>query len=135
MPDAPVSSRLCVVPAEFTAVFAALKPVMAKYAKHLSVKTDTPVEYTLVTKHASPFPQHKGQPMWFGSVRLGKAYVSLHLMPLYMNPGLTKTISPALKKRMQGKTCFNFKTDPAPESIAELDRLSEAALRQWGIIP
>ena len=47
-------------------VFATLKRVLAEYAKHLSVKTDTPVEYTLVTKSASPFTQHKGQPMYFG---------------------------------------------------------------------
>ena len=71
--------------------------------------------------------------MWFGSVRLGKAYVSIHLMPLYMNPALTSTISPALKKRMQGKTCFNFKTAPEPELIAELERLPEASLKHWNI--
>jgi hypothetical protein len=69
--------------ADFESVFAALKPVLGKYAKRLAVKTDTPVEYTLVTKRASPFPQHKGHPMDFGSVRVGKAYVSFHLMPLY----------------------------------------------------
>ena len=69
--------------------------------------------------------------MWFGSVRLGKAYVSFHLMALYMNPALTKTISPVLKKRMQGKTCFNFKTDPEPDILAELKRLMEAGLKQW----
>ena len=69
--------------------------------------------------------------MYFGSVRLGKAYVSFHLMPLYMNPALTKTISPALKKRMQGKTCFNFKAPPEPETLSELRRLTKAGLKQW----
>ena len=53
--------------------------------KHLTVKADTAKEYTLVSKSPSPFPRHKGQSMYFGSVRLGKAYVSFHLMPLYMN--------------------------------------------------
>ena len=115
----------------FASVFAALKPVLAGYANRLTVKVSTSVEYTLVTKSASPFPQHKGQPMFFGSVRLGKAYVSFHLMPLYMCPVLAKSISPALKKRMQGKTCFNFKTDPEPELIAALTRLTEAAFQQW----
>jgi hypothetical protein len=115
----------------FASVFAAVRPVLAKFADRLAVQTDTPIEYTLVTKSASPFPQHKGQPMYFGSVRLGKAYVSVHLMPLYMSPVLVKTISPALKKRMQGKTCFNFKTDPEPELIAALTRLTEAAFEQW----
>lgn len=118
--------------ADFEAVFAALKPVLGKYAKRLAVKTDTPVEYTLVGKSASPFPQHKGHPMCFGSVRIGKAYVSFHLMPLYMNPALTKTISPALKKRMQGESCFNFKVDPEPEALSELKRLTEASVKQWG---
>jgi hypothetical protein len=117
--------------ADYSPVFAVLKPVLAKHAKRLSVKADTAIEYTLVTKSPSPFPQHKGQPMYFGSVRLGKAYVSYHLMPLYMCPALTKTISPNLKKRMQGKTCFNFKTDPEPDLVAELQRLTEAALTQW----
>jgi len=116
--------------ADFVDVFTVLKPMLAKYAKRLSVKTDTSIEYTLVTKCASPFPEHKGQPMYFGSVRLGKAYVSFHLMPLY-SPALTKSLSPALKKRKQGKTCFNFKTDPEPELINELKRLTEAGFQQW----
>jgi hypothetical protein len=62
--------------ADFAAVFAVLKPVLTKYANRLAVKADTSVEYSLVTKSASPFQQHKGQPLHFGSVRLGKAYVS-----------------------------------------------------------
>ena len=118
--------------ADFSSVFARLKPVLAKYAKRLSVKADTPVEYTLITKSASPFHQHKGEPLYFGSVRLGKAYVSFHLMPLYMCPALVKRISPMLKKRMQGKTCFNFRTDPDSELIADLKRLTEAGFNKWG---
>lgn len=118
--------------ANFGGVFGVLKPVLAKYAKQMSVKADTPIEYTLVTKSASPFHQHKGQPLYFGSVRLGKAYVSFHLVPLYMCPTLTKSISAALKKRMQGKACFNFKSDPEPELIADLKRLTEAGFKLWG---
>jgi hypothetical protein len=117
--------------ADFTVVFAALKPVLTKYVNRFAVNADTPVEYALVTKSASPFPQHKGQPLDFGSVRLGKAYVSFHLMPIYMCPALMKSISPALKKRMQGKTCFNFKTEPEPELIAGLMRLTEAGFKRW----
>jgi hypothetical protein len=116
---------------DFETAFALLKPVLGKYAKRLSVKTDTPIEYTLETKLASPFPQHKGHPMFFGSVRLGKAYVSFHLMPLYMNPAFSETVSPQLKKRMQGKTCFNFKTPPDPAALSELKRLTEEAVKQW----
>ena len=47
--------------------------------------------------------------MFFGAVVTGKAYVSYHLMPLYTCPWLVKTVSADLKKRMQGKSCFNFR--------------------------
>jgi hypothetical protein len=116
---------------EFGAAFTSLRAVLAKFVGPLVVTTDSPNVYTVVTQKPSPFPQHKGQPMWFGEVRLGKAYSSFHLMPLYMNEGLTGSISPALKKHMQGKTCFNFKADPEPELLAELERLTEAGLRDW----
>jgi len=111
---------------EFEATFAALKSVFAPYVDRLSTKADRATEYTLLGKVPSPFPQHKGEPMFFGSVRLGRAYVSFHLMPLYMNESLTSSISPALKKRMQGKTCFNFKTTPEPALLMELAALTAA---------
>jgi len=126
------SSKLCPMASDFPTVFTALKPILAKYAKRMSVKTDTGVEYTLLTKSPSPFPQHKGQPLYFGSVKVGKAYVSFHFLPLYMSPELNKGMAPALKKRMQGKACFNFKTNPEPEAMAELKRLTEAGFKAWG---
>jgi|SRR5579871_1308232 len=117
--------------ADFAEIFATLKPVMAEQALHLAVQKDTATEYSLVTRGPSPFPQHKGQPMWFGAVKQGKAYVSFHLMPLYMSAMLEKEISPELKKRMQGKTCFNFKTVPNAELLADLKSLTAAAAREW----
>src|SRR5215467_8823995 len=112
-------------------VFAALKAVMAGQASRLAIQKDGPREYALVTKSPSPFPQHKGQPMWFGAVKIGKSYVSYHLMPLYMNAQLTNTISPELKKRMQGKSCFNFKVAPDAKAIEELRSLTAAAADHW----
>jgi len=116
---------------EFSRIFGALKPVMAEQEGRLAVQKDTSSEYSLVTKGPSPFPQHKGQPMWFGAVKLGKAYVSFHLMPLYMSPTLEKQISPALKKRMQGKTCFNFKAVPDEKLLMDLKKLTEACATAW----
>jgi hypothetical protein len=55
------------------------------------------------------------------------AYVSFHLMPIYMQAAR----SPSLKKRIQGKTCFNFKAEPEPELIAELTRLTETGFARW----
>jgi hypothetical protein len=45
---------------------------------------------------------------YFAGMRTGKRYVSFYLMPVYARPQLLDDISPALRKRMQGKSCFNF---------------------------
>jgi hypothetical protein len=119
------------MPADFASIFATLRSVLHAHQDRLAIKADTPAEYTVLTRRPSPMPQHKGQPMYFGSVRWGKAYVSFHLMPLYMCPTLIGLISPALKKRMQGKTCFNFKTAPEPALLGELEALTLAACRNW----
>ncbi len=111
---------------EFEEVFAALKTVMKKHERTLRVLKDEPQEYTLVTKSNS----NRGQPMWFGSVRAGKAYVSYHLMPLYYNPVMKARVPPALEKRMQGKTCFNFKTVDK-ELFAELKILTQAGVDSY----
>ncbi len=74
--------------------------------------------------------------MYFGSVRLGKAYVSFHLMPLYFNEKLTGLVSPELKKRMQGKTCFNFQAvdEKLFGELGELTRLGLLAYEHAGYL-
>jgi len=79
----------------------------------------------------SPLPQYKGAPMFFGAVRKGKAYVSLHLFPLYMCTDLKKGLSPELKKRMQGKTCFQFKRAPEAAVLRELKALTKAGMKAF----
>jgi len=111
---------------EFETVFGSLKALLKKHERTLKVLKDEPQEYTLVTKSNS----NRGQPMWFGSVRAGKAYVSYHLMPLYFNPPMNAMISPALKKRMQGKTCFNFKSVDK-ELFAELKTLTQEGIDSY----
>ena len=52
--------------------------------------------------------------LMFGAVNVGKRYVSYHLMCVYLAPDLLGEMSPGLRARMQGKSCFNFtKVDEA----------------------
>lgn len=44
----------------------------------------------------------------FGGVGIGKRYVSYHLMCIYLQTDLLEAMLPELRKRMQGKSCFNF---------------------------
>lgn len=90
---------------EFECVFEQLKEILVPYSKNLELKVDNETEYFLNTK----FIMKNGKPMYFGSVKINKNYVSFHLMPVYVFPELLNDIPPELKKRMQGKSCFNFK--------------------------
>jgi len=89
----------------FKQVFAELKSILKPYAQKMDVVEDTDTYYLLNTR----FIMKNKQPLCFGGVRLGKNYVSFYLMSVYASPELLKKLSPGLKKRMQGKSCFNFK--------------------------
>lgn len=89
--------------AEFAAVFKELRGILAHYGTRLNVVHDKPGHYSVDTYTIGP----NERPIHFGSARIGKNYVSYYFMPMYA--GITDGLSPALKKRMQGKACFNFK--------------------------
>lgn len=107
------------------AVFDQLKAIMQKHEAKLSVVSDGPDNYYLNTKATDP----KGRPYYFGAVQVNKRYVSYHLMPVYMYPDLLADASPELKKHMQGKSCFNFKT--ADKALfKELDALTKKGVER-----
>jgi hypothetical protein len=105
--------------AEFDAVFARLRAILAPHARTLAAKHDQPDYYYLETRTAV----YKGRPVFFAGVRKGKSYVSFHLMPVYAYPEMRKGLSPKLRKRMQGKACFNF-TAVDEELFEELRQLT-----------
>lgn len=59
-----------------------------------------------------------------------KSYVSFHLVPVYAYPDLLESASPELKKRMQGKSCFNFKS-MEPALFRELSALAGEGLKRF----
>jgi hypothetical protein len=102
----------------FDSVFAKLKPILQKYERGKLVKHDKPGNYYLDL----PFSEKYYKEICFGAVQIKKRYVSFHLMPVYMFPELLEGISDKLRKRMQGKSCFNFTTSD-DQLFAELSGL------------
>jgi hypothetical protein len=111
---------------DFDKVFAKLKAIFKPYAKKMVVVQDTPECYYLDTRYV----MKNKKPLCFGAVRLGKNYVSFHLMSVYASPDLLKTMSPELKKRIQGKSCFNFKAVDE-KLFQELDQLTKAGATRF----
>jgi hypothetical protein len=73
--------------------------------------------------------RYQGKLVMFAGIT-SKSYVAFHLFPVYMFPDLLKGISPELKKRMQGKACWNFKK-PEESLFGELGRLVEVSFERF----
>jgi hypothetical protein len=110
----------------FNEVFSELKSIFRPYAKKMDIASDTETYYLLNTRYL----MKNKQPLCFGGVRLGKNYVSFYLMSVYASPDLLEAMSPELKKRMQGKSCFNFK-EVDPRLFKELKTLTKAGAAKF----
>ena len=110
---------------DFPLVFETLKAILKPYAKNLTITADTSAAYSL----DGPYSEKYQKPLFFGAAQIKKNYVSFYLMPVYMFPDLLKSISPELKKRMQGKSCFNFKK-VEPELFKELSQLTRLSVER-----
>lgn len=113
-------------------VFDALRAIMEPCARSLDIKHDEPGNFYVDTFHV----QKNKKPLWFGGVQIKKNYVSYHLMPVYVNPRLLEGMSADLKKHMQGKSCFNFKTvdERLFIELASLTRLAQEDYRKEGYL-
>ena len=111
---------------DFNSTFTQLKEIFAPYEDKLIVLADTRDNYSLDVNYVMKNKRR----LYFGGVRRGKAYVSFHLMPVYAFPAITEKISPELKKRMQGKSCFNF-TAPDEKLFNELRKLTKAGFTRF----
>ena len=111
----------------FDEIHGRLRAILEPYAPPLFVTADGPNGYGL-----DMAPDGEREPStWFAGTRLGARYVSYYLMPVYVQPSLLDGISPELRRRMQGKSCFNFtKVDDA--LFAELADLTRAGFDATG---
>jgi hypothetical protein len=126
---------------DFPAVFALLRGILQQHANEFHVSTDTTTGYCLEAPVGPATIR-----AWRGKTKMkmipvawvqsGKSYVSYHHMALYGNSKLRDGLSEELSRRMQGKTCFNFRV-PADVPLSELQTLTArglAAMRSDGFI-
>ena len=104
----------------FQNTFNQLKSILKKFEKNLRIIADKDENYSL----NAGFDENRKADIYFGAVQIKKNYVSYHLMPVYMKPKLLDGISPELKRRMQGKSCFNFK-EVDKKFLGELSDLTD----------
>jgi hypothetical protein len=114
------------MPRDFGVAFTVLREILRPHEDELVKVHDTPEHYYLDAPHVMA----NGKPLFFGAVRTSKRYVGFHLMPVYVWPELLDDVSEDLRRRMQGKSCFNF-TSPDPRHVDELDALTRLGLERY----
>jgi hypothetical protein len=103
---------------DLTAVHDRLRLILAAHADGLVTTKDGPEGMTLEV------PGLEGKPWGYvAGTRVGKRYVSYYLMPIYASQELNASMTPELRRRMQGKSCFNFTTIDET-LLAELEDLT-----------
>jgi hypothetical protein len=110
---------------DFPAVFARLKAILQAYETQLKLDEDGAEGYML----NAPVLGLNKKPLFFGGVQIKKNYVSYYLFPVYMYPDLMDGVSESLKQRMQGKSCFNFKSMDEAQ-MAELAALTQRSFER-----
>ena len=89
--------------ASLSQVFEALAGILVPYARLLDSEMHPNMGYCLKVTHGRPAKE-----IYFGSVKLQQDHVSFHLFLLYAYPDLEAQMSPELRKRLEGKTCFRI---------------------------
>jgi hypothetical protein len=110
---------------DFGAVDRRLREILAPLRSRLIATKDGPDGLAL------EIPGLEGTPWGYvAGIRRGKRYVSYYLMSVYAFPDLVDGLSPELRRRMQGKSCFNF-TTVDERLFAELARVTEAGFEPY----
>ncbi len=111
---------------EFPAVTARLRQILEPYRDRFAVTRDEPAEMALEVHGLEGRPNG-----YFAGIRVGKRYVSYYLMAAYAFPELVEAMTPGLRRRMQGKACFNF-TRVDEQLLAELADVTARGAERWG---
>jgi hypothetical protein len=111
---------------DFSEVDRRLRQILEPLRSRFAVTKDGPAGLAI------EIPGLEGKPWgYIAGVRPGKSYVSFYLMSVYSSPELKASMSPELRRRMQGKSCFNF-TKVDERLFAELADLTWAGFEATG---
>ena len=108
---------------QFDVVYSRLSEMLRRHKDKLSVAIEKPGEFWM----AVTGEVYRGKPLVFAGVRMGKNYVSYHLMSVYMRK---VEMSAELTTRRQGKACFNF-SEVDEKLFGELDKLTASGLKDY----
>ncbi len=106
-------------------VFEALAAILVPYARLFQSEMHPNMGYCLKASHGRPAKE-----LYFGGVRLHSDHAKYHLFLLYSYPELEAGMSPELRQRLEGKTCFRIERFDR-ELFVELEALTRACFERF----
>lgn len=94
------------------ALYDEIESLLKRYSPPFTARTGAVKgkrDYNLMTTKAITLEGRKREGLYFASVIGQKDFVGFYFMPIYMAPEMGETLSPALMKLLQGKSCFQVK--------------------------
>ena len=111
---------------ELNEVFGKIKEILKKYEPPFGHKIDSNTGYDLWSFRAVEMSGRKYPELYFGGITLRGKYVSLYNMAIYIHKELLADLSPALKKKLSGKSCFHL-TEVDNTMLTEIETLYDKA--------
>ncbi len=116
---------------DFGDTYERLRAIPQPLDRKLDVRKDNDAEYESWCRE-----KLEGREIFFAGVSEKKRYVSFHLFPVCTNPELLEGMAPELRKRLQGKSCFNFTRleKPLERELRKLTKAGFDCYRKRGLI-
>ena len=90
-------------------IFAALRPLLARYQPPLVSKHDDERYYDLWSVKDMVVEGRKRKEVYFAGLIIQKGYVGFYFMPVYSDAEVKDFFKPELLSRLKGKSCFHIK--------------------------
>ncbi len=111
-------------------VYEQLKEMLSSLVPPLAVLKDVPGDFQITaTKHVV-IDKRKMAGVWFAGLKMNKAAVTLHFLPVYGDPKLSEKLPPAFMQTLKGKACFHF-AKISPELEVDVKEALEIGLAAY----
>lgn len=115
---------------DLVAIFAQLRPLLARYSPPLLPTRDEPGYYDLWSYKDLVIADRKRKEVFFAGLIIQKSYVGFYFMPVYVEPEVKAFFQPELLRLLKGKSCFHIKK-LSPELLTQIDASLEMGYRLY----
>ena len=89
-------------------VFDQARTMLRKFTPPMVVLKDEAGDFQVTTAKPAVIGERKMDSVWFAGLKATKSDVTLHFLPVYIDPKLGEQLPPLFMKTLKGKACFHL---------------------------